>query len=145
MGVSRQRWYLVRVDRLKERRQALGLSQQDLADRTYTSLRMIQRYEMADANPSADILARIAKELGVSADWILGLVDAPNSHNSMMELSPVELRLLAAYDRDDLEGMIEAVMQAHKENKTKLHESERIARGRKRDKRVKVGGSSQDK
>lgn len=131
----------MRVDRLKDRRQELGLSQQDLADRTYTSLRMIQRYEMGDANPSADILARIAKELGVSADWLLGLVNAPNSHNSMMELSPTELRLLAAYDRDDLEGMIEAVMQAHRENKAKLHESKRIARNSQSDKRTKVSRS----
>lgn len=131
----------MRVDRLKDRRQELGLSQQDLADRTYTSLRMIQRYEMGDANPSADILARIAKELGVSADWLLGLVNAPDSHNSMMELSPTELRLLAAYDRDDLEGMIEAVMQAHRENKAKFDESKRIARNSQSNKRAKVSRS----
>jgi transcriptional regulator with XRE-family HTH domain len=51
--------------RLKEERQVLGLTLQDLADRTQLSLGMISKIENAQTSPSLRTLARLADSLDV--------------------------------------------------------------------------------
>ncbi len=51
--------------RLKEERQVLGLTLQDLADRTRLSLGMISKIENAQTSPSLRTLARLAESLDV--------------------------------------------------------------------------------
>lgn len=89
-------------ERLKEIRQARGMSQVDLALGVEVNERMIPRYEKhakdTDASvPSADIVARISKYLAISADFLLGLSDSPGSHFvNADDLSPDEERLIRA-------------------------------------------------
>ena len=52
-------------DLIKERRSVLGLTQQDLADYTELSLRIIKRVESEKGNPSLNTLEMIAGVLGL--------------------------------------------------------------------------------
>lgn len=62
-------------ERLKTRRTELGYSQHELSEMSGVSQVQISRYEV-DANmPTSDAIIRLAKTLGVSADWLLGLTD----------------------------------------------------------------------
>lgn len=50
---------------IKERRALLGLTQQDLADYTGLSLRIIKSIEAGKGNPSVATLSKIAEVLGL--------------------------------------------------------------------------------
>lgn len=50
---------------IKERRALLGLTQQDLADYTGLSLRIIKSIETGHGNPSIGTLGKIAEVLGL--------------------------------------------------------------------------------
>lgn len=50
---------------IKERRALLGLTQQDLADYTGLSLRIIKSIEAGKGNPSVGTLSKIAETLGL--------------------------------------------------------------------------------
>lgn len=50
---------------IKERRVLLGLTQQDLADYSGLSLRIIKSIETGKGNPSVDTLTKIADVLGL--------------------------------------------------------------------------------
>lgn len=50
---------------IRERRSLLGLTQQDLADYTGLSLRIIKSIEAGKGNPSMSTLTKIAEVLGL--------------------------------------------------------------------------------
>ncbi len=58
-------------DRIKIRRNELGLSQSELADKVGISYAQIGRYETKDVQPPAKTLTTIADVLGVSPDFLL--------------------------------------------------------------------------
>lgn len=51
---------------IKERRKALGISQQELADRTGLSLNFIGKIEVAFSKPSLDTVIEIAEALSTT-------------------------------------------------------------------------------
>lgn len=53
---------------IKERRNLLGLTQQDLADYTGLSLRIIKSIESGKGNPSIGTLDKIAEVLGLEIE-----------------------------------------------------------------------------
>lgn len=53
---------------IKERRNLLGLTQQDLADYTGLSLRIIKSIESGKGNPSIGTLGKIAEVLGLEIE-----------------------------------------------------------------------------
>jgi transcriptional regulator with XRE-family HTH domain len=57
--------------RLVEARKAKGFSQQELAKLAKVHYTNIGRYERSEANPSTDILNRIAKALELSPDFLI--------------------------------------------------------------------------
>lgn len=64
------------ADRIVRRREALGFSQRDLADRTGMLPILISRLERGvNTNPHTDVLKRLARALHCSADWLIGLYD----------------------------------------------------------------------
>lgn len=79
-------------DRIKQRREQLGLSQQQLADITRMRQNIISRLEHGDTpNPGADVLKRLALALRCSIDWLVGLYDddtADPSCAALAALSP---------------------------------------------------------
>ncbi len=64
-------------ERLKYLRINQNLSQAKLAKDIDVGARSYQRYEYGDRIPTADIIIKLAKYFGVSADYLLGLSDDP--------------------------------------------------------------------
>ncbi|MBX3082941.1 MAG: helix-turn-helix transcriptional regulator [Anaerolineae bacterium] len=83
--------------RLKERRELIGLTQTELGQRVGRTKQQIYRYEQGENEPDATTLALLSKELGASADYLLGLTDDPQGHLSEAELPPDEQEALLAY------------------------------------------------
>ena len=59
-------------DNIKTRREALGLSQQQLADRLHVVRQTVSKWEQGLSVPDCDMLIRLAEELGCSAAGLLG-------------------------------------------------------------------------
>lgn len=63
-------------DRIRKRREMLGLSQQALAERTRIAQTLISRIERGvNKNPGVDVLKRLAIALRCSIDWLVELYD----------------------------------------------------------------------
>lgn len=81
--------------RISDRRKSLKMSQEDLAELIGTNQRQISRYETGENDPSAEVLAAIARALETTPDWLLGF-----SHDSgKSDLTSEERQLLAIYRR----------------------------------------------
>ena len=59
--------------KLKELRISHGLSQQELAQKLNCHKNVISNYELGKRIPNGDTLADIARVVGVSVDYLLGL------------------------------------------------------------------------
>lgn len=93
---------MFRGDRLKVLRQRLGLSQDNFATMVGASQRMIGRYESGESDPTAEVVARLARHLGVTADYLLGLTDDPQATITESDLSPLERQLVMAFRRGEI-------------------------------------------
>jgi transcriptional regulator with XRE-family HTH domain len=96
--------------RLREWRDKRGYTQENLADLLGISSQQIYRYESGKNDPTADLLSRMAKTLGVSADFLLGLVDDPSTHLEE-ELTQIERKLLTAWRNGEYVRMILMISQ----------------------------------
>lgn len=63
--------------RVREAREALGLSQTQAAAKAGLHTSQLSSIELGHRQPRTDALARLARALEVSADWLLGLSDNP--------------------------------------------------------------------
>lgn len=63
---------------IKRARKDAGVTQKELAERLQVYQKDISRWENNELTPNALTLARICKELGASADKVLGLNDVGN-------------------------------------------------------------------
>lgn len=61
------------TENLKKARKTAGVSQKELAERLQVYQKDISRWENGERTPSVEVFTRICKELGASADEILGL------------------------------------------------------------------------
>ena len=61
------------TENLKKARKTAGVSQKELAERLQVYQKDISRRENGERTPSVEVFTRICKELGASADEILGL------------------------------------------------------------------------
>lgn len=82
--------------RLKAMRVQRGYTQEELAELLSLGQRQIPRYENGETDPAADIVARMARALGVSADYLLGLTEEPTGYLHEEDLSPLERKLITA-------------------------------------------------
>lgn len=110
--------------RLKEAREAKGIKQRDLAERIGVSYQTISAYEKSDTagkvkNPTLENAVSIAKELGVSLDWLYGLDEQKSLSEkyktfgdiarTIVEISQqTNIRIKIRYDND---GFIEAPLE----------------------------------
>lgn len=62
-------------ERIREGREKANLSQKALAEKIGVSGAAINQYEHGKKKPSSMVLARLAEELGVSTDFLLGASD----------------------------------------------------------------------
>ncbi len=86
----------LRGDRLRDLRQRRGLTLEDLSARLDIHSRQISRYEAGESDPTSDVVARLAKVLGVTSDYLLGLSDDATINITEDNLSPMERKLIAA-------------------------------------------------
>lgn len=96
-------------NRLRDIRRDLGLSQESLADALGIGNRQIWRYENGETQPSGDMVAQIARVLGTSSDYLLGLVDDPSPRTLPGELSQRERAALSAWRRGDKLAAIKVI------------------------------------
>lgn len=88
--------------RLAAAREAAGLTMAALADRAGLSISTVYGYETGRRTPQADQLGALANALGVSADYLLGMVDAETD------------RLLQRIERDHELAAALAVVVSHR-------------------------------
>lgn len=94
------------IDRLRETRESLGLSQRELGRRCGLAYMMIHRYESGKADPSITTLQHIAEQLKVSSDYLLGLSDKPYSQLMHSDLQRDELALVDAFRSEGWAGVM---------------------------------------
>lgn len=85
------------AQRLLTLRKARGLTQQALAERVACSLIQIHRYESAGAQPSLDVIRRLALALTVSTDELIFGADARGPSDDFR----LQFEALADFDPDE--------------------------------------------
>lgn len=98
----------LRIDRLRAARERRGLSQRDLSKLLEIGDNQINKYENGGAEPSLRVLYRIAEQLGVTADYLIGLSDDPHGYMSA-DLRTDERQLLDAYTVGDSTTILKLV------------------------------------
>lgn len=105
-----------RGDRLKRVREQRGWSQRELTERIGLNLNQISRYELGNDEPGTTVLKRLAQELGVTTDWLVGLVDDEGNNVEQLELTqkltPEEERFLEALRSGHFRTLLGMIQQA---------------------------------
>jgi transcriptional regulator with XRE-family HTH domain len=101
-----ERKKLFRGDRLRIRRLELDLTQDELAAKLGFGSSQINKYENGKNDPTAEVLVRMANELRVSTDWLLGLTDEQTGSAEPKGFSPKVLKYLLAVESDDFKKVI---------------------------------------
>lgn len=96
------------MQRLRERREALGWSQRQLAEKADCSQQAIASYEKGDRMPSGDVLVRIARILGVSSAYLLGHTDNPERDDRLPDdwVAVVEEAMAEGYSPEQIRRAI---------------------------------------
>jgi len=68
----------VQGTRIYQRRRALEMSQEELAELVGTSQKQISKYEHGVNDATGDVLASLARALETTTDYLLGLTDDPS-------------------------------------------------------------------
>ncbi len=100
----------LRGDRLKRLREKALLSQADLAERSGVSTRQLARYESEEAEPTAHVLAAMAKTLNCSSDYLLDLVDAPTAHVTELDAEMREFLIRFRKLPEEIRNVIRALV-----------------------------------
>lgn len=84
-------------DRLRKLRERRGLSQRELSRRCDLGETSVYRFEHNLVEPAADAVARLARELRVSMDYLMGLSDKETGQLSENALTPEEQAYVDLY------------------------------------------------
>jgi len=76
--------------RLKARRLAMQLTQEDIATYIGTSQKQVSRYELGLNDPTGDVLLKLSDILNTSVDYLLGKTD---KEMASLDLTDAELIL----------------------------------------------------
>lgn len=105
-GSRSQKAAAIRSERLRERREQLGLSQRELARLCGLGEVQVHRYEKGVSEPSARYLKILAEVMDVSIDYLVGLSDNPHGQIGDKHLKQEELTMLDTYRREGWPGVI---------------------------------------
>ena len=95
----------LKVDRLRQLREKRGWSQRELARRCGFSEAMIRKYESEGSDPSASALQKIANQLNVSTDYLLGIAENPQDHYQDEQINNDESFILETFRREGWAGV----------------------------------------
>lgn len=98
------------ANRLREIREQQELSQRELAMRCGIGEQQIWRYEKGVSEPTTGQFLKIVRELGVSADYLLGLDDEPHGRYDGGALTAFEQKLLASVRKNDTVALLTAIL-----------------------------------
>lgn len=111
-------------ERIKNRREEIGMTVDELAEKLSKNRATIYRYERGDIEKlPIEILEPISRALGVSPGYLMGWTDEP-SKKAALTLSPderhlVELfRQLTAKEQGNIIGRAELLVEQHREAET---------------------------
>lgn len=103
-----------RIDRLREARERLGISQRELARRCGMSDVQIGRYEKGLIDPTSTSLKQMAQTLNLSSDYLLGLTDDPRGHLGDNIIEGDEHALIEAFRREGQVGVAQWLVEQMK-------------------------------
>src|SRR5437773_9004770 len=85
-------------ERLRKMREGRGYTQDELAELLDVGQQQVHRWEANKSDPSTDAIASLAKILGVTADYLLGIVENPDERlqNKELALAPEERKVVQA-------------------------------------------------
>lgn len=83
-------------NRLKTLRERNSLTQEELADRAQVNLRLLQKYEKGEVDPSIDVASRLATVLSTTVDYLAGLTNDSSPRTYEEELGEEERKLILA-------------------------------------------------
>ena|SRR5258706_10118455 len=95
-----------RGERLREAREKKGLFQRELAALSDLDETQVSRYENGKIEPSLRFLEAFARNLDVSADYLLGITDDPRGRSGPDELSADEYKVVETLRREGWKGVI---------------------------------------
>jgi len=95
----------LRGDRLREIREAQGLSQHDLSILCHFGVTMIYRYENGLSDPTVKALKRLSEVLGVSGDYLMGLSNDQRGQLGDSNLSEDERDVLEHFRHEGWAGI----------------------------------------
>lgn len=99
--------WMVFADRIKKEMERQGLSYRQLADKMEMTTTTIFRYAKGQRIPRANEILKAANALGVTCDYLLGLVDEPHITAAQPEL--IESRAyVRGFEQGRTQGMIDA-------------------------------------
>lgn len=75
---NKKLWLMSPMRRIQERRKALSLSQEDLAEVIGTNQKQISKYETGKNDPTGDVLIALADALDTTVDYLLGRTNTPD-------------------------------------------------------------------
>lgn len=101
--------------KLRERREAKGLSQNDLAKLLNTNHSIIGKYERDEVKPSIDVVKNIADELDTSVGFLLGESNDTNLLKDPAMLQRFnEINQLPDKDKETVFTLLDAFLAKHK-------------------------------
>lgn len=107
------------MKRLKELRNAKGVSQQELADIIHVTQQSVFKYEHDMAEPDLDLIIACAKYFDTSVDYLIGYSDVPTRYESFPSdaITPFEYRLVEYYRRlsPTMKNLVEGVVDEQEE------------------------------
>jgi transcriptional regulator with XRE-family HTH domain len=109
----------VDAKRLKALREEAGYTQDEFAELLGVVQQQVWRWESGENDPKSETVARMAQLLGVTADFLLGLVDERTGLYTGKPLSPKELRLLERAARGEILEAYEALGELLKDKNKK--------------------------
>jgi transcriptional regulator with XRE-family HTH domain len=101
-------------ERLRTIREKRGLTQRELGALCGLGDKQIWRYENGQSAPNTEALIQLARILGITSDYLLGLVEQPDEHLTEETLSPMERKLIMAVRQGMIVEALEAVTSISK-------------------------------
>jgi transcriptional regulator with XRE-family HTH domain len=105
-SIGRRDALMAFADNLVRFRKQRGLTQTDLAKRTSIGIAQMRRYEAGKSSPTLDVIAKLARVLGVSSDELVfeqgkGVASARILDRELLE----QFEAISGLERDDLDAI----------------------------------------
>lgn len=111
--------------RIRERREALGLTQTELAKKVGKSFRTIQSWERGESYPNAEYVSILCNVFGTDPNSLLDWYATHPRENATQHIDPEHAELVGCYDRCTPERRERILMDAREKALLSREYSER--------------------